>query len=59
MIVRAFNATIGTDSMPNTVSQAMHSNWANKDAGEVVFCCCEWLSICQKIENYDFAVMID
>lgn len=53
MIVRAFNVTIATASMPNTVIQAMHSNGESKDADEVVFSCCEWFSICKNKENDD------
>ena len=48
MIVRAFNITIATASMPNTVIQVMHSNGESNDSDEVVFSCWEWLSICEK-----------
>ena len=37
--------------MPNTVSQAMHSGGVNSARDEVVFCCREWLAICEEQEN--------
>ena len=57
MISRAFNATIATASMPNIVSQAMHSDGVSSAEDKVVFCCWEWLAICKEKENG--AVTID
>ena len=51
MIVRAFNATIATASMPNTVSKIMHSDVENITKEEVVCCSCE------KEENDDLVSM--
>ena len=41
MIVRAFNATIATASMPYTVSKIMHSDVENITKEEVVCRICE------------------
>ena len=38
MIVRAFNVTIATTSMPGTLSQAMHSDGESNAKKEAVFC---------------------
>ena len=56
MVVRAFSVTIATASMPYTVSQAMHSDEEINLRDEVVFCCCERLSI---YEKKDAAVRIN
>ena len=59
MIVRAFNATIATASMPYTVTKAMHSDAEKSKKDKVSFCCWEWLAICKKKENGELAVIID
>ena len=50
MIVRAFSITIAAVSMPNTVSQAMHSDAGNITKDEIMCCSCKKE---ENDENYD------
>ena len=53
MIVRAFNVTIATPSIPNTVNQQMHSDAEYNGRDEGVYSCWDWLAIWKKKENGD------
>ena len=47
----SISATIAAASMPNIVSQAIHSDGVSSAKDKVVFCCREWLAICEEKEN--------